>query len=106
MNSLLPGIYGYFAFAGLMLGLRWVLRTLSPLIPLAVSALVAHGAVTVYGAAALPEFRYWHCASLFAFLVMGRLLAFGTVYKSVSLQLLTDFPYERRDRAPGPRGPC
>jgi len=91
MEALLAGLFGYVVFAcGLLLGRRLMPKT-SPVVLLVPVGLASHAAGIVIASALLPSFQYWPYASTFALLVMGHILAFGAVYKSVSLHLLMEF---------------
>ena len=57
---------------------------------LAIAAVIAHLTSVVLGAETMNSFQYWNAASLFGFGVMSYVFAFGSVYKSVSLEILLD----------------
>jgi len=64
--------------------------SVTPVILLAISALLAHVFGIVLGILTVPQFQYWDAASIFAVCVMSYVFAFGAVYKSVSLAILLD----------------
>ncbi len=69
----------------------------SPVIILAITAVVSHLASVALGIGLLRPFQYWNAASIFAFGAMAYVFAFGAVYKSVSLEILLKLT-ERRAR--------
>jgi hypothetical protein len=74
--------------------------TLGAVMLLAIAAVVTHGLGMMFGIFVVPEFQYWDAASIFGFLVMGYVFAFGAVYKSVSLDILLDVVDRPERRAP------
>jgi hypothetical protein len=71
-----------------------------PAVLLAITAVIAHALSVALGAANVVQFQYWDAASIFGFGVMGYVLAFGAVYKSVSLEILLDLARRPELRAP------
>lgn len=69
----------------------------SPVILLAIAAVVSHLLGVMLGVSTLTQFRYWDAASIFGFCVMGYVFAFGAAYKSVSLDILLGLA-DRPDR--------
>ena len=94
MMSFVFGIVGVVAFVVLAPVMQWMARraapSVSPVIILAITALISHFASVVLGIAYVPQFQYWNAASVFSFGVMSYIFAFGAVYKSVSLEILLD----------------
>jgi hypothetical protein len=94
MMSFAFGIIGVAAFALMAPVMQWLTRraasSVSPVIVLAIAAILSHLASVVLGIAYVPEFKYWNAASIFSFGVMSYIFAFGAVYKSVSLEILLE----------------
>jgi hypothetical protein len=92
MMSFVFGILGIVAFALVAALMQWMARraasTISPVVILAIAAIISHVASVVLGVMCVPQFHYWNAASIFSFAVMGYIFAFGAVYKSVSLEIL------------------
>jgi hypothetical protein len=94
VSSFLYGLAGVAMFvvvAPLMQGLaRRGAWRVSPVVVLAIAAILAHLASIWVGLAQVRPFQYWNAAAIFGFGVMTYVFAFGAVYKSVSLRLLLD----------------
>ena len=66
---------------------------------LAIAAVIAHLVSVALGAENIQIFQYWNAASLFGFGVMSYVFAFGSVYKSVSLEILLDLAQQPQHTA-------
>ncbi|TQF29567.1 hypothetical protein [Bradyrhizobium sp. UNPA324] len=76
--------------------------SLGPVTLLAIAAVVSHGLGVTLGIRVVPQFQYWDAASIFGFCVMAYVFAFGSVYKSVSLDILLGLVDRPERRAPLP----
>jgi len=94
MMSFFFGIIGVIAFVVLAPVMQWAARravtSVSPVMILAIAAVISHLATVALGITYVPQFQYWNAASVFSFGVMSYIFAFGAVYKSVSLEILLD----------------
>ena len=74
--------------------MQWAARrarsSISPVMILAIVAVISHLASVLLGVVMVQRFQYWSAASIFSFGVMSYIFAFGAVYKSVSLEMLLD----------------
>ncbi|KJC59517.1 hypothetical protein UP10_18705 [Bradyrhizobium sp. LTSPM299] len=52
------------------------------------AALIIHVAGVIVGASVLAELDYWQCASLYWFATVIMIYAYGTCYRSLSVQML------------------
>jgi hypothetical protein len=72
----------------------------SPVIIMAIAAVVSHLASVTFGILLIRPFQYWNAASIFAFGGMAYIFAFGAVYKSVSLEILLKLAERPDQQAP------
>jgi hypothetical protein len=92
MMSFACGIFGVVLFAMIAPASQRLAQIrasrISPVLILAIAAVVAHLISVLTGIVLTPAFHYWYAASIFAFGAMAYIFAFGSVYKSISLQIL------------------